>query len=237
MITRVMKLKELPVHSVTIDEFGEICQALISRFTAKGNVECTIILKTAGFSAVSFESVEDMIANKSEIKERIGKYFIELENYDNKVGRQLVEILPPFYENTLNFRSMIRAYSRDEGWCADIIATAVSQFNRFSSKFDWFYNRYVCLLTNFSLALIAGAIVGRLWDESLLSFELKATITLTCFVCAGIVCWMTIGKGMQGRTAEIRFDRKRAWNWSPLLIILLMILQIALAIISIYLSQ
>ena len=86
MITRVMKSKELPVHSVTIDEFGEICQAIISRFTAKENVECIIFLKTAGFSGVGFESVEDMIANKSEIKDRIGQYAIELEYYDNKVG-------------------------------------------------------------------------------------------------------------------------------------------------------
>ena len=108
MITRVMKSKELPVHSVTIEEFGEICQAIMSRFTAKGNVECTILLKTAGTRVFSFESVEDMIANKSEIKDRIELYTIELECYNNKVGRQFVEILPPFYGNTLNLRSRIR---------------------------------------------------------------------------------------------------------------------------------
>ena len=237
MITRVMKSKELPVHSVTIEEFGEICQAIMSRFTAKGNVECTIFLKTAGFSAVGFQSVEDMIENKSKIKDRIELYTIEFECYDNKVGRQFVEIVPPFYGNTLNLRSKITAYSRDEGWCADIIATAVRQFNRFSTKFDWFYNRYVSLLTNIGLSLIVGAVAGRLWDESQLSFGLKATITLTCIICVGMVFWITFGKGMQARTAEIIFDRQRAWNWYPLLIILLMILQIALAITSIYLSR
>ena len=187
MITRVMKSKELPVHSVTIEEFGEICQAIMSRFTAKGNVECTIFLKTAGFSAVGFQSVEDMIENKSKIKDRIELYTIEFECYDNKVGRQFVEIVPPFYGNTLNLRSKITAYSRDEGWCADIIATAVRQFNRFSTKFDWFYNRYVSLLTNIGLSLIVGAVAGRLWDESQLSFGLKATITLTCIICVGMV--------------------------------------------------
>ncbi len=173
MIRRVMQAQVLPAHSITIDELGGICKTLIERFGNEEETECAITL-IAKNGAFGFVNVEDMIRNKSNIKYDIQKYSVELESRQSKNGLQKVKIIPAFSDNPLQLKSSITAFSGNEGWCADIIATASTEFGRYKVKLNWVYSHFVAIPAIF----IAGIIAGSLTAEN----EVETYITCTAFV-------------------------------------------------------
>ena len=147
MIKRTLKEVTLPAHSMTLEEFGNICSALIARFDNEHDTEVSIVLVTSSnnVEGLAFESVGDMIENKNKIDHNVSAYFLEVRASDSTNGLRTLEISPPFSSNIFQTRSRIRAASRTNGWCADIIETALAEYWKCRKTFNWMYSNYFAL--------------------------------------------------------------------------------------------
>ena len=231
MISRVMKARDLPAHSMTIDKLAEICRVLIQRFGNEEETKCLIVLITKN-GALGFESVEELVRNKSKIRDSIQKYAIELEGYQSKNGLQTVKILPAYSKDNSQLKASITAFSGNEGWCADIIATALTEFSRYKLRLNWAYSDFVVLPIIFVAGIMMGALATG--TEKLNAQEIG--IMVLCAISACCIGLIIYSRALRGKTAEIRMTEEIGIDWIPILIIMLAVLEIILGCLTVYLQ-
>ena len=233
MINRVIKTAELPAHRISIDDLARVCNVLISRFLCKDNMQCLILLLTPQNVAVCFEGVDDLIANKDSMRDQVWQYVVQIECGDDHVGLQKLEIHPPFYDGAWNVTPTITAYGRHEGWCADIITTALAEFNRHKIGLSWLYHKFVATSTTGLVCLVSGLTAGRLWSESQVPVEQRIVLTAISLTCASLVTWFIFGRGARGKTGEVQIAERKTRDVQPILLIILAVMQVILGIVSI----
>ena len=162
MIIRTSKEITIPAHRITMDDLASICETLMSRFECNRQCRVTIMLVTAKKSIYAFESVDDMLSNKIKIKDDIRQYTFEIKGNSINDSSQRIEMIPPFSgDNRSGFASIV-AFSKAEGWNADILATARSEFNRHKRSIGWIYSAIVRFFVLTILPLMSGISAGML---------------------------------------------------------------------------
>ena len=230
MRERVRQEHRLPAHSITVDELASICDALSERFEVDPEeISTTIVLATTG-RGIGFESTEDLLEHKSEIPDTLKRYGVEIEAAHPEYGRRKVEIHPPAISNPIVLLASITVYGGNVGWCADIVATALDEYDRYRLRFGWIYHPYVFLPVLTVFTLVAGRLFENIEEWTMRSLALFLPFVL----CGALFIFLSYIASNRAKSAQIRTSEKRFSNMPQYIAVLAVVLQFITAILSVF---
>lgn len=152
MTRKVSRSRHIDPYSIDLSALGAFCERLSTRFDGTSSISITIKTPDEEFS---FEEVAEMY-NCNDLPETIHKFQIHISSED--YGNSCFVYSP----DDGGHRCTISANADNQGWCADVIETAVSFLKRYRTWY-FFVFRPSFLIAFGLLFLLLVYVVTRLF--------------------------------------------------------------------------